>query len=64
MGGLCATWHKGIPKSTNFKIKTRKLIQKCHAPLNYNAPIQKWCVHALKLHYGLNYNDAQQDLEG
>ncbi len=47
-GVLCVTLQNGIPKSTNlrnrFKIETSGLIQ-------------KWCVHALKPHNGLNYND-------
>jgi hypothetical protein len=54
MGILCATWHRSNPKSTNPKIKTNGLIQKCssnhttkmiltkiyHAKLIYNGSIQ------------------------
>jgi hypothetical protein len=55
----------------NLKIEKNGLIQKCsnnhitkmmvtkkyHAKLNYNGVISKWWVHALKLHYKLDYND-------
>jgi len=33
------------------------MVTKKYVKLNYNGLIQKWWVHALKIHYKLNYND-------